>query len=220
MAGHMGMIYGFVARGTVVLAEHTEFSGNFKDLAADCLRKLPATNNKFTYTTEGYTFNYLVHDGYVYCVVAAESVARPISIACLERIKDEFLKKYAGGKAATAPANGLKEFGKKIKEQMKYCMEHPEEVSKVSKVQQQVNEVKNIMMENIDKALNRGQQIEVLVDKTDILRDQASEFRQVGTQVKRKMWIQNMKVKLIVLGIIIALILIIILSVCHGFKCT
>jgi vesicle-associated membrane protein 72 len=33
------------------------------------------------------------------------------------------------------------------------------------------------------------------------------------------MWLQNMKIKLIVLGIIIALILIIILSVCHGFKC-
>jgi vesicle-associated membrane protein 72 len=48
---------------------------------------------------------------------------------------------------------------------------------------------------------------------------QAQDFRQQGTQVRRKMWLQNMKIKLIVLGIIIALILIIILSVCHGFKC-
>ena len=48
---------------------------------------------------------------------------------------------------------------------------------------------------------------------------QAQDFRQQGTKVRRKMWLQNMKIKLIVLGIIIALILIIILSVCHGFKC-
>jgi len=34
------------------------------------------------------------------------------------------------------------------------------------------------------------------------------------------MWFENMKIKLIVLGIIITLILIIILSVCGGFKCT
>lgn len=48
---------------------------------------------------------------------------------------------------------------------------------------------------------------------------QAQDFRQQGTKMRRKMWIQNMKIKLIVLGIIVALILIIILSICHGFKC-
>lgn len=48
---------------------------------------------------------------------------------------------------------------------------------------------------------------------------QAQDFKQQGTKIRRKMWLQNMKIKLIVLGIIIALILIIILSVCHGFKC-
>jgi vesicle-associated membrane protein 72 len=37
--------------------------------------------------------------------------------------------------------------------------------------------------------------------------------------MKRKKWFQNMKIKLIVLAIIIALILIIILSVCGGFNC-
>lgn len=48
---------------------------------------------------------------------------------------------------------------------------------------------------------------------------QAQDFRQQGKKMKRKMWLENMKIKLIVLGIIIALILIIILSICHGFKC-
>lgn len=47
-----------------------------------------------------------------YCVVAEESVGRQVPMAFLERIKDDFVAKYGGGKAATAPANGLnKEFG-------------------------------------------------------------------------------------------------------------
>ncbi|URE22118.1 vesicle-associated membrane protein [Musa troglodytarum] len=33
-------IYGFVARGTVVLAEYTEYTGNFPAIAAQCLQKL------------------------------------------------------------------------------------------------------------------------------------------------------------------------------------
>lgn len=47
-----------------------------------------------------------------YCVVAVESVGRQVPMAFLERAKEDFTKKYGGGKAATAVANSLnKEFG-------------------------------------------------------------------------------------------------------------
>lgn len=39
----------------------------------------------------------------------------------------------------------------KLKEHMKYCVEHPEEISKLAKVKAQVSEVKGVMMENIEK---------------------------------------------------------------------
>jgi len=45
-------------------------------------------------------------------VVAVESAGRQLPIAFLERVKDEFSKKYGGGKAATASAKSLnREFG-------------------------------------------------------------------------------------------------------------
>lgn len=48
-------------------------------------------------------------------MVADESVGRQIPIAFLERVKDDFVSKYGGGKAATAQANSLnKEFGYSI----------------------------------------------------------------------------------------------------------
>ena len=43
-----------------------------------------------------------------------------------------------------------------------------------------------------------------------------ADFRWLCVQVWRKMWYQKMKMKLIVLGIIVALILIIILSIFQG----
>ncbi|KAF2615626.1 hypothetical protein F2Q70_00008287 [Brassica cretica] len=72
---------------------------------------------------------------------------------------------------------------------------------------------------NLSVVLDRGEKIELLVDKTENLRSQAQDFRTQGTQMRRKMWFQNMKIKLIVLAIVIALILIIVLSVCGGFNC-
>ncbi|CAM8978856.1 unnamed protein product [Rhodiola kirilowii] len=209
------LIYSFIARGTVILADFTEFTGNFTSVASQCLQKLPATSNKFTYNCDGHTFNYLVDNGFVYCVVAVESAGHGLPIAFLERVKEDFSKKYEGGKAAAATANSLsKEYGPKLKELMQYCVDHPEEFTKLSKVKAQVSEVKGVMMENIEKVLDRGEKIELLVDKTDNLHSQAQDFRQQGTQLRRKMWFQNMKIKLIVLGILIALILMILLITC------
>jgi len=211
------LIYAFVSRGTVILAEFTEFSGNFNSIAFQCLQKLPSTNNKFTYNCDAHTFNYLIDNGYTYCVVADETTGRQVPMAFLERVKDDFVSKYGGEKASTAPPNSLnKEFGPKLKEHMQYCVDHPDEISKLAKVKAQVSEVKGVMMENIEKVLDRGEKIELLVDKTDNLHHQAQDFRSSGTSIRRKMWLQNMKVKLIVLGILIALILIIVLSVTRG----
>ncbi|KAH0883265.1 hypothetical protein HID58_059361, partial [Brassica napus] len=206
--GQQNLIYSFVARGTVILAEYTEFKGNFTSVAAQCLQKLPSSNNKFTYNCDGHTFNYLVENGFseslssldpyyttlvgfgesstrligylsfcpvAYCVVAVESAGRQITMAFLERVKEDFNKRYGGGKATTAKPNSLnKEFGSKLKGHMQYCVDHPEEINKLSKVKAQVTEVKGVMMENIEKVLDRGEKIELLVDKTENLRSQVS----------------------------------------------
>ncbi|KAG4131849.1 hypothetical protein ERO13_D09G240500v2 [Gossypium hirsutum] len=214
-------IYSFVARGTTILAEYTEFTGNFPAIAAQCLQKLTSSNNKFTYNCDHHTFNFLVEDGYVYCVVAKDSVGKQISIAFLERMKVDFKKRYGGGKADTAMAKSLnKEFGPVLKEHKKYIIEHAEEIEKLLKVKAQVSEVKSIMLENIDKAIDRGESLTTLADKTENLHDQAQAYKNQGTKIHRKMWYQNMKIKMVVLGILLLLVLVIWVSVCHGFDCS
>ncbi|KAM7467093.1 hypothetical protein LguiB_014655 [Lonicera macranthoides] len=219
--GQESFIYSFVARGTMILAEFTEFTGNFPAIATQCLQKLPSTNNKFTYNCDHHSFNFLVEDGYAYCVVAKDSVGKQISIAFLERMKVDFRKRYGGGKADTAVAKSLnKEFGPIMKEHMQYIIDHADEIEKLLKVKAQVSEVKSIMLENIDKAIDRGENLTVLSDKAETLRDSAQEFKKKGTQIRRKMWYQNMKIKLVVLGVLLLLVLVIWLSICHGFDCT
>ena len=58
------LIYTFVARGTVVLAEYTSFKGNFNSIAMQCLEKMPQENNKFTFPHGAHTLNYLLENGY------------------------------------------------------------------------------------------------------------------------------------------------------------
>lgn len=114
-----GLIYSFVAKGTVVLAEHTPYSGNFSTIAVQCLQKLPSNSSKYTYSCDGHTFNFLLDSGFgmliwympfccshyttnililvlfvVFLVVADESMGRSIPFVFLERVKDDFKKRY------------------------------------------------------------------------------------------------------------------------------
>ena len=59
----MPLIYAFVARGSVVLADHTGgYSGNFATVAVTCLSNIPAGQSRFTYAADGHTFNFLLAD--------------------------------------------------------------------------------------------------------------------------------------------------------------
>ncbi|KAH0470879.1 hypothetical protein IEQ34_000602 [Dendrobium chrysotoxum] len=160
----------FVAKGTVVLAEHTSFSGNFSTIAIQCLQKLPPNNNKFTYSCDGHTFNFLVDKGFVFLVVADEAVGRSMPFVFLERIRDDFMRRYESSINAdgshplideedddlfedrfSIAYNLDREFGPKLKEHMQYCISNPEEISRLSKLKAQITEVKGIMMDNIEK---------------------------------------------------------------------
>ena len=46
----------------------------------------------------------------------------------------------------------------------------------ISKVKSQIDNVKDVMISNIDRVLERGEKIELLVDKTDKLNHQAFKF--------------------------------------------
>ncbi|GAB2224558.1 hypothetical protein Droror1_Dr00005320 [Drosera rotundifolia] len=71
----------------------------------------------------------------------------------------------------------------------------------------------------LGQVLDRGEKIELLVDKTENLQFQADSFQRQGRLLRRKMWFQNFQLKLIVGGSVVAFILILWLVACGGFKC-
>jgi vesicle-associated membrane protein 72 len=68
------LIYSFVARGTVVLAEYAspQAPGNYRHVAISCLERGVGSSSKFTFTADAHTFNFLLEGGYTYLVVATE----------------------------------------------------------------------------------------------------------------------------------------------------
>jgi len=214
------LVYGFVARDpSSVLAEYSAIQGNFRSIAVECLQNVRQPDEKFTITCDGYTFNYLVASGYTFLGVADEAYGRQIPFAFLERMRDAFLEKFAEKGRTAAPQSLDKTFGPVIKREMDYCMQHPEEISKTASIHRKVDEVKGIMVQNVESVLNRGERLDVLVDRTEDLRDQAQKFQRQGQTLRKKMWWNNMKVKILIIsGVILAALIIFLIACFAGGK--
>lgn len=57
--------------------------------------------------------------------------------------------------------------------------------------------VVDIMKTNVEKVLERDQKLSELDDRADALQQGASQFEQQAGKLKRKFWLQNLKVRLI-----------------------
>lgn len=93
-------------------------------------------------------------------------------------------------------------------------------VDKVIAVQQKASDVRKIMLENIDAALNRGEQLEEIELKAVDLEKGAKQFQLNAAKVKNKMWWENTRMKLLIGGIILLVLIIVILLIVYGVKST
>lgn len=151
-----------------------------------------------------------------YLVVAEAAVGRQIPFVLLERIKDDFKATY-GFRARTAIALAFdRQYAPKLKQFMNEAMSASTDPDKMKSVQNQVSAVKSVMIENIERVLDRGEKIELLVDKTETLRYQADTFQKSGRQLRRAMCRQNMKIKLVILAIFIMIGLVLFFVICYG----
>ncbi|XP_066307481.1 vesicle-associated membrane protein 721-like isoform X2 [Miscanthus floridulus] len=164
------LIYAFVARGTVILADHVDFAGSFFTVsglatkAAQLLRGLPSVGKIVNHCEGGHTFDYYIEDGLTYCVVADDSIKRQIPEDFLLSVKEDFIRMYAGENEENSLS---KDFGPKLKEHMQLCLDDSKEIRRVAETKENVLEFAN--SENV---LEHGEKVQLIVDNTGDLHDQ------------------------------------------------
>jgi len=84
----------------------------------------------------------------------------------------------------------------------------------VAKAQREIDSVRGIMTENIERVLERGERIDLLVDKTAGLQTGAREFRVRSRGLRRRMWWKNTK-----LMILLVFVCVFLLYLFVGFGC-
>ncbi|RKP25363.1 synaptobrevin, partial [Syncephalis pseudoplumigaleata] len=228
----MSIIYALVARSATILAEHTSSNGNFPTVTQHILEKIPEEDSKLTYVYDRYLFHYISQNGIVYMCMADDAFGRRIPFAFLEDIKTRFSSMYSAEQISSAIAYGMNEFSKIIAERMDFYSNSPS-ADRFRQVQGEIEQVKDVMVQNIgrhvecmhdrhadqwplERVLERGERIDLLVDRTDQLNQAAFTFRKRSTALKRAMWWKNAKL-MMMLGLVVVFFIYFIVSAACGF---
>lgn len=204
------IVYACVARGASVLAEASAAAGNAAEVAARVLGTIdPAGAARMTLALSGYHFHYAIENSLTFLCMSSETVERRV---CFGFLADVTARWREGSREASNNYGG---FAKVLLQQMDYFSNNPE-ADKITKLKSSIDEVRSIMVENIEATLNRGARIEVLMADTDRLSSSAFQFRVRSRELKRKMWYKNAQLLLIMMGVGALVLYFIIAAICGG----
>ncbi|XP_046844734.1 vesicle-associated membrane protein 7-like [Xenia sp. Carnegie-2017] len=213
----MTIYYSLIARDTTVLVDHSENTGNFQQIAQTILAKAPRQDTKCTYISGSYHFHVMVQENLIYICMTDEEMGKRLPYMFLEEIKRRFCVGSLKQRARTALSYELKrDFQQVLSSQMEAFNSRREggaSSDQLSRVRQDVEDVKGVMTQNIEKVLERGERIDTLLDKTEELDSSASTFRTNAVRVRRKMWWQNTKMCLILIAVILIILTVIVLVI-------
>ncbi|TFY75851.1 hypothetical protein EWM64_g8163 [Hericium alpestre] len=174
--------------GPTILAEHKAGQRDFSQATQTILSRIPPNNSKLTYVWEQYLFHYISEGGFTYLVMADDSAGRRMPFTFLGEMQQKFV--------ATPSTSNLSGPLAPHALQASFRAAHSPSSSA---------QVKDIMVQNVEQILSRGERIELLVDKTDNMASQATAFRRGARTVRRQMWWRNKRV--VALGFLVALVI-------------
>jgi len=74
----------------------------------------------------------------------------------------------------------------------------------------QIQEVTDVMRDNVQKVMDRGEKLEDLQQASDRLSMAGNEFREAAKRAQRRAWLQNVKSRIIIISITVTIVLFIV----------
>ncbi|KAI8794665.1 vesicle-associated membrane protein 7 [Biomphalaria glabrata] len=212
----MTIHFGCIARGTTVLCSHQTKNGNFSTTLQSMLPNISTqSDSKRTYTSNSYEYHCLIENGILYVCATNAGIAKTQPYGFLNEMRKRLQSASLSARAMTGGPGDLdSEFGSILVQQMqKYSENGAGSSSAVATVQAQVHEVKEVMSQNIEKVLQRGERLEDLLDKSEELEAGAVNFSRTAKKIQKRYWWRNKKMTIILVVVALVVILIITLII-------
>jgi len=144
-------------------------------------------------------------DGRIFILITQASYPARVAAQCVDELSRTFLVK-AGEKSLTAKEKGLDKACKSLFDKLCQKYDNVNEIDTLSGVTAKVESVKVVMQDNVKLALQNCVTLQSIEKKAEELQTQAGVFKKTAKDIKNKMWWKNLKMKLAIGAIILAII--------------
>ncbi|KAL9934679.1 hypothetical protein V8E36_006454 [Tilletia maclaganii] len=190
------IVLALVAARTQVLVEtHLEEEhAKFLTVAETILGRIPEGNSKMTFSFEAGLFHYIAENGLVYLALAEAESGRRIPFTFLLELQRTFLEAFPS--LESDPSQHVTSPTASFQPRLRSLLQTFNDPSKdaVSNARSELAETKNIMSQNIEAIMSRGERIDQLMNRTDHLHSESLAFRKRAVGLRRQMWWKNAKV--------------------------
>ncbi|KAL6856756.1 v-SNARE protein [Trichoderma novae-zelandiae] len=222
------LLYSCIAHETTILSEcTTSASSQTSSLASLILPKIEhATPQKLTYTHGQHQIHYVAEapsdhpdhpaaGGLTFLVIADASLGRRVPFGYLLEIRKRFFEKFPEhSDFADMPNYGAGSFNAEMKSLMvEFGTTSGGMNDAIGNAKREIDDVRGIMTKNIESLLERGERIDLLVDKTDRLGSSARDFRVRSRGLKRQMWWKNVKLMALLTLVVALIVMILVISI-------
>lgn len=122
-----------------------------------------------------------------------EGAQDEIAFAFLSDLKRRFIQSYDEDKIASLSAYQLGEFEKVMKQLMTYYNSNPR-FTKAGEIIKDLQEAKNVMVENIEKLLERDEKLNIIAMKSNNLNQHSKNINYIAQQIKKQAKMKQMKI--------------------------
>ena len=172
------IIYSVIAgdSNSTPLAEVAMAEGNFNLVAQKILQKIRrGTSASYVYENK-YIFHYNNENGFTFLCMTDSAFNNRTAYTFLFDIKDRFFEKYGNNLGSLSGYSINRDFSETIRSRMSFFNTETDS-EKINAVKKNIGITMDIMKENLDKILDRGEKIEIMVTKSNNLSDSAVSMR-------------------------------------------
>uniref|UniRef100_A0A5S6QI21 Vesicle-associated membrane protein 7 n=1 Tax=Trichuris muris TaxID=70415 RepID=A0A5S6QI21_TRIMR len=212
----MPVYFTVIARERTILAKCATTAGNFTEVVEQVLQEIPLSENAVTYKHNSYCFHCIRDNNVLYLCIADEAFPRLSAFNLLSNVQQQFTSTYGGRVQNALPYAMNSDFSVVLARLMKHYND-PRNSPRIQQMDGQVNDLKSVMIRNIDALAERGEKLEFLIDRSESLEASTLTFNGRTRQLARKLYWKNIKWTMVVV-ILIALMLFTVVTIsCGGF---
>ncbi len=177
--------YACILNGDSILVETEKSTSVVANVIASISENLTVSQKQCFGTFHGIRFYYEREGEFCFIIGADEEIPLRILISYLSLIKKDFYDKFVRGKEK------LKRSVYKIfmRRELEFFLNNAE-ADKIRGISIEVDQIKDVMINNVQKSILRGEKLDDLQEKTAMLEDNAHDLARDSDKLKCSKWLK------------------------------